>query len=107
MVVVFMSMENKMTKYMLDEIKMAEKYIELAGMCKDQAIALKLQEMAKEEMKHFDYLHEQIKKMQDVKIAEGKTEAEVYSESYDVFHKMYHHWEEKVKYMINSFTFKK
>ena len=47
--------------------------------------------MAKEEMKHFDYLHEQIKKIQDVKIAEGKTEADVYSESYDIFHKMYHH----------------
>lgn len=54
-----------------------------------------------------ELLLEIIPLLQDIKIAEGKTEAEVYSESYDVFHKMYHHWEEKVKYMINSFTFKK
>lgn len=102
-----MSMERKFTKYMLDEIEMAEHYIRTAKACKDQTVATKLHEMAKDELRHYDFLHTQLEKMHNERLASGETAESVYKDSYDIFEEMYHHWEEKVAYEVNTFVFKK
>lgn len=102
-----MSMERKLTEYMLDEIEGAEKYIKMAKHCKDQAMAMKFQEMAKEEMKHYDNLHNFLNKMIDDKSKEGENMEDIYKASYEGFENMYHDWADKVAYEISSFMFKK
>lgn len=38
---------------------------------------------------------------------EGESAESVYKDSYDIFEQMYHQWEEKVAYEVNTFVFKK
>lgn len=47
--------ERMMMKYAIDEIKMAEGYMYLARDC-EPAIATKLQEIAKDELRHYDFI---------------------------------------------------
>lgn len=45
---------QKMMKYSIDEIRMAENYIRLAKGVEDANMSMKLQEIAKDELRHYD-----------------------------------------------------
>ena len=86
---------------------MAEHYIRMAKSCKDQTVATKLHEMSKDELRHYDFLHTQLEKMHNERLAAGESAESVYKDSYDIFEQMYRQWEEKVAYEVNTFVFKK
>ena len=49
----------------------------------------------------------QLEKMHNERLAAGESAESVYKDSYDIFEQMYHQWEEKVTYEVNTFVFKK
>ena len=53
------------------------------------------------------FLHTQLEKMHNERLAAGESAESVYKDSYDIFEQMYHQWEEKVAYEVNTFVFKK
>ena len=55
----------------------------------------------------YDFLHTQLEKMHNERLAAGESAESVYKDSYNIFEQMYHQWEEKVAYEVNTFVFKK
>ena len=49
----------------------------------------------------------QLEKMHNERLAAGESAESVYKDSYDIFEQMYHQWEEKAAYEVNTFVFKK
>lgn len=94
-----MSMIEKLVKYSVDEIGMADNYTELARYVEDPMLSQKLNEMAKDEMKHYDYIASIIKKQ------------EMSEESCKEMTESYRHvmedYKDKVSYKINSYQPKK
>ena len=92
-------LEQNMMEYSIEEIKMAEKYIHLAKECSDQSLAVKLQEIAKDEMRHYDFLKQTL----DTKLSatpDGKTMKG------ELLEKVYDNWICKVKNKVDTFKFK-
>ena len=87
---------KKMMESSIEEIKYAEKYIHLAEEVSEIPIAMKLQEIAKEELKH----HEMFKQMLETKLGnsvEGKTMKS------DLMEDVYEKWFSSVKERIEDF----
>ncbi len=91
--------EQKMMEYSIDEIRMAEKYMYLIEKCEDTAVITKLQEIAKDEIKHYDFLTQTLNN----KLAntpEGKDLKGVLLES------VYNGWINRVKSEVENFKIK-
>lgn len=91
--------EQKMMEYSIDEIRMAEKYMYLIEKCDDTAIITKLQEIAKEEIKHYDFLNQTLNNKL-ANIPEGKELKGALLES------VYNGWINRVKTDVESFKIK-
>lgn len=104
-----MSVIKKFAKYSLKEIAMAEDYIVLASKVDDPSVAMKLQEIAKDEIRHCDYMEGALKlSAQKYKEQHPEdTDRDVDDIINDAFYDNYHEWKEKVTYKINKFVPKK
>lgn len=105
-----MSVVHKLTEYAIEEVAMAEKYIKLAHKAEDAALATRLQEMAKDELKHCDFIQNTVMKMiEQEKMAckDGVQDTTIKEEVEYAFYDAYGDWKDKVVYMVNSFTVKK
>lgn len=96
---------KKLMEYAISEITMAEDYIKIAeSICEEEAMALKFQEMAKDELKHHQYDIEVIKKELEKKKEKGEHVLELEdSLLYDV----YKDWFGNVEARVNNFKVKK
>lgn len=92
-------LEQSIMEYSIEEIKMAEKYIHLAKECSEQSLSVKLQEMAKDEIRHYDFLKQtldtKLSATPDGKIMKG-----------ELLEKVYDSWICKVKNKVDTFKFK-
>lgn len=93
-----MSIEKEMMEACIEEIKMAEKYIHIAEMC-DPATAIKLQEMAKDEMRHYDTA----KQILDSRIATKSNGDSIKAHLYE---HVYNDWISHVRDKVNGFKAK-
>lgn len=93
-----LSNARRMMEYSIKEITMAEKYMNLALSC-DVATATKLQEIAKDEMKHFDIL----KQILDTTLQESEQSKDIKAE---LLSEVYNKWVTSVKMKISDFRAK-
>lgn len=100
-------MVKKLTKYALEEVKMAEHYIHLAKTCTEESTALKFQEIAKDEMRHYQFLNDLIHKKLSEKTEDGVVDTKSVPEKHGaILHHMYEEWADKVKTEIEIFKVK-
>lgn len=92
-------LEEKLMEYSIDEIKMAEKYIRLAKECKDSGMAMKIQEIAKDEMRHHDFFKQALNSKLS-SIPEGKAMKS------ELLEGVYDEWIGKVRNKVDTFKFK-
>lgn len=93
-----LSNARRIMEYSIDEIRMAEKYMNLA-LSSDTATATKLQEIAKEEVKHFDIL----KQILDTILQESEQGKDIKAE---LLSEIYNKWVTSVKMKISDFRAK-
>jgi rubrerythrin len=85
----------------MHELKMAEKYSEMADTVKDTTISSKFIEMAKDEMKHYDFLQTVLEKKETEMKAAGKDVSEELDISYS---EMFSEWKDRIAYKISKYT---
>lgn len=95
-----MGFTKKLIKYSLDEIKMAEKYVVLAMHMEDPAVCQKLVEMAKDELKHYDYLDSLLHK-------EKTTDEHELEHMVSTYEDITKDWKDEVMFKISNFQLKK
>lgn len=91
--------EQKMMEYSIDEIRMAEKYMYLIEKCEDTAVITKLQEIAKDEIRHYEFLTQTLNNKLS-STPEGKDLKGVLLES------VYSGWINRVKSEVENFKIK-
>lgn len=103
-----MSIIHKMIESSVEEISTAEKYIKLAKKIEDPSIAVKLQEIAKDELRHCEFFQskaiDMIKKMSE----KSDTDCNKIDEDIEMaFFDVYEDWKDKVTYMVDTFEVKR
>lgn len=104
-----MSTIHKLIKYAIEEVRMAEEYIKLANKVEDPSIAAKLQEIAKDELRHCEYDQSAAMKLIEKEKAKSDEDDEksVEDSVNHAFLDVYTHWKDKVKYMVDTFEIKR
>ena len=100
-------MIHKLIKYSIEEVAMAEKYIKLAKRCSDAAIAAKLQEIAKDELRHSDFDYSTAMKLISKESEEEDSKADGHNDLDNAYFCVYSDWKEKVTYEVNTFEAKR
>lgn len=100
-----MDIIHKLTEYSIDEVKTAERYIQLAYKIDDATMASKLAEIASDELEHCNILRAYAKKMSE---SEKDTDVDCSNDPIlTAYIHMYDDWYERVKYKVDSFKSKK
>lgn len=94
---------KKIIEYSMKELKSAEDYNKMACHAEDVALAQKLNEMAKEEMKHYDYLRSVLDKE---KAKETASKDAFCYKFVDTYEESLNDWKNRIMYKINSFQAK-
>ena len=101
-----MSILRKMIEYSVQEVDMAEKYVELASCIEDPSTSQKFNEMAKDEIRHYEYLKSVLKK-EEMEMEKTRPHEDVHKEIMDSYREMIDDWKDKVVYKINNYQVKK
>lgn len=99
-------MVHKLIKYSIEEVAMAEKYIRLAKKCDDPAIATKLQEIAKDELRHSDFDYSTAMKLVSKEHRETSNDDD-YGDLDKAYFCVYSDWKDKVSYEVDTFEARK
>lgn len=104
-----MSVIHKMIEYAICELDTAEKYIKLAKKIEEPSISIKLQEIAKDELRHCEFFQTHAIKIieKNKKEIENSKEGDVEDSIENTFFDVYENWKDKVTYMVDTFEIKK
>lgn len=99
-----MSIIKKLIEYSIEELDMAEKYCKLASYFEDAATSSKFNEIAKDEIRHYEFLKSILKKesesIKNDKDEMGKDLSNAYREILD-------DKKDRIMYKINNFQSRK
>ena len=101
-----MSMLKKIIEYSIEEIESAEHYVKLALCIEDPSVSQKFNELAKDEIRHYEYLKSVIKK-EELEMEKTEPHEDVHKEIMDSYVEMIEEWKDKVVYKINNYQIKK
>lgn len=97
-----MSMIKKMIEYSIEEIEMAEKYVKLAYYIEDPTISQKFNDIAKDEIKHYEYLKSVLKR-EEKEMEQDEPSEDVHKKFMDSYEEMIDDWKDKVIFKINNY----
>ena len=94
---------KKVIEYSMKELSSSEDYNNMAHYADDATMAQKFNEMAKEEMKHYDYLRSILDKE---KAKESNSKDMFCYKFVDTYEESLNDWKNRIMYKINTFQFK-
>lgn len=101
-----MSMIKKLVEYSVKEIEMAENYARFACYVDDPTVAQKFNEIAKDEIKHYEYFKSILKK-EEIEMEKIEPKEDVHKKFMDSYIEMVEDWKDKIVYKINSYQIKR
>lgn len=103
---IFVSIIKKLVEYSLEELEMAEKYCKLALHCEDPVTSQKFNEIAKDEIRHYEFLKSVLKKEETEMTKDGTTNR-MGADVLESYKEILDEKKDRIMYKINNFQPKK